>query len=331
MSPRPGREVEGRRTVSAGQVVVVTLLSLLIASLLNADSLVETIQGQTFGTERSVELAIAQPIRTVSHWTGLDLPRKLIDKAVADYDAPSAAPKAAPTRDAPPPPGPTTTTIPALRVPTVAQPLKVWLAGDSLMGNIAAAFINKTGADALISASQDYQIGTGLARPDVYDWPAAISHEIATVNPDVIVVIFGANDDQDMVVGSTRYVLDSAAWQQEYARRVNQVLDIAANGTRQVIWLSVPAVRRPRLNQTKDLINNIVQTAAAQHPHVTYFDTGALLDGPGNSFTTYLNNASGQAVAVRDTDGIHLTLDGANLLTPVILADIDQLWHLPAS
>lgn len=326
MAPRPGREIEGRRTASAGHAILVTLLSLLLAAFLNADSLVETIQGQSFGTERTVELAVAQPIRTISHWTGLDLPRRLIDDAVARYDAPAGAPK--PRATPPNFPTPTITTTPSLRVPTAGQPLKVWLAGDSLMGNIAASFIDKTGGDALINASDNYQIGTGLARPDVYNWPAAISNEIDTANPDVIVLIFGANDDQDMVVGGTRYVLDTAAWQQEYARRVNQILDIAADGTRQVIWLSVPAVRRPRLDQTKDLINSIVQTAALQHPHVTYLDTGALLDGPGNSFTTYMTDASGQSVAIRDTDGIHLTLDGADLLTPVILADIDQVWHL---
>ena len=123
MSPRAANEIEGRRTVSAGQVVIVTLLSLLMAALVNADSLVQTVQGQSFGTERTIELAIAQPIRTISHWTGLDLPRKLIDNAVADHDAPTGAPKPAAPRNAPPP-GSTTTTLPSLRVPTVAVPLR---------------------------------------------------------------------------------------------------------------------------------------------------------------------------------------------------------------
>ena len=48
--------------------------------------------------------------------------------------------------------------------PTAEQPLKVWLAGDSLMGNISQSFIEATAGTPLISASQDFQIGTGLAR-----------------------------------------------------------------------------------------------------------------------------------------------------------------------
>ncbi len=54
-------------------------------------------------------------------------------------------------------------------------------------------------------------------------------------------------------------------------------------------------------------------------------DTGPLIDGPGNSFTTYLNNASGQAITVRESDGIHITFAGADLVTPTLLADVDPL------
>lgn len=341
MPRRPPGEIEGRRTASAGRAIGVVLMALLVAALLNANSLVESIEGQSYGTSRSVELSLAKPVRTVSHWTGLDLPRQGIDDVVKTLTkkplphvvlppvpAVPLPARRAPTTAPAPSVGPTTT-VPPPRVPTAAQPLKVWLAGDSLMGNISESFIEKTSGNRLISATDDFQIGTGLARPDVYNWPAAVAKEMATVNPDVVVFIFGANDDQDMASNGQRLVLQSPGWQQEYARRVNQILDLTATGTRQVIWLGIPAVRRPRLNQTKDLINQVVKLAAAARPDVTYLDLGPLVDGPGNSFTTYLTNGSGQSVAVRDSDGIHLTLAGAGLVTPVLLGDIDRFWQLP--
>jgi len=327
MALTPQEEVEGRRTASAGQAITVVLLTLLIAAFVNADSLVASIEGQSFGTSRTVGLALAKPVRTISHWTGLNRPRHLIDDLVNRIESKStkeASPKTAPAARAA-----TTTTIPPRRVPTAQQPLKVWLAGDSMMGSISESFIDKDGGNPLISATENYQIGTGLARPDVYNWPAAIAKEMTSVNPDVVILIFGANDDQDIQVAGHTLPLQSPQWQQEYASRVNQILDETANGVRQVIWLGVPAVRRPRLNQTKDFINSIIQAAAKAHPNVTYLDTGALLDGPGNSFTTYLHSASGQAIAVRDSDGIHITLGGADLVTPVLQADIEQFWRLP--
>jgi hypothetical protein len=336
--PSP-HDVDGRRTVSAGQVIAVALVGMLLAAFLNADSLVQSIEGQSFGRSRSMQLAVARPIRTISHWTGLDLPRKLIDDTFVSHPSAAAAvttrPRPSSTTTTPvtsgapvtgPPPSTTTTTI-ARRVPTAQQPLKVWLAGDSLMGTIAESFIDKTAGNPLIKASQDFRIGTGLARPDVYDWPGAIAHEMATVNPDVVILVFGANDDQDMVVNGHRFPNQSPEWQAEYARRVNRILDATADGTRQVLWLGVPAVRRPRLNQTKDLINAAVRAAAATHPNVTYVDTGPLIDGPGNSFTTYLA-AAGKSITVRESDGIHITLAGAGLVTPVLLADIGTLWKI---
>jgi hypothetical protein len=333
-SRHPPVEIEGRKTVSAGQAIAVVLLTMLLAAFLNADSLVATIEGQSFGTSRSVGLSLARPVRTISHWTGLNLPRKVIDDVA--NPRPSPAPVAvtlprqtATTATSGVPASTTTTTTAPRRVPTAEQPLKVWLAGDSLMGTIAESFIDKTAGNPVFKAGQDFRIGTGLARPDVYDWPGAIRSEMATANPDVVILVFGANDDQDMEAGGHRLSLQSAAWQQEYAVRVNQILDATANGVRQVLWLGIPAVRRPRLNQTKDLINNIVKTAATEHPNVSYVDTGSVLDGAGSSFATYLTNASGKAVTVRESDGIHITLAGADLVTPGLLADVDQLWHLP--
>ncbi|MDP9075474.1 MAG: DUF459 domain-containing protein [Actinomycetota bacterium] len=337
MTPRPRETKDGRRVASAGKTIVVVALGLLLGALLNADSLVASIDGQSFGTSRSVGLALAHPVRTISHWTGLNLPRKVIDDIANGTPKSTVALVPHPTTTATPttvagqpPPATTTTTLPPRRTPTAAQPLKVWLAGDSLMGTIAESFAAQVSANPLFKVTSSFKIGTGLARPDVYNWPAAINAEMASVNPDVVILIFGANDDQDLQAGGHQYSLQSEPWQAEYARRVNQVLDIAANGTRQVIWLGIPAVRRPRLNKTKDLINNIVLTAAGQRPGVSFVDVGPLVDDAGGGFATYLSDSSGKAVAVRESDGIHLTLAGANRVTPVLLSTIDKLWSVPA-
>jgi hypothetical protein len=58
---------------------------------------------------------------------------------------------------------------------------------------------------------------------------------------------------------------------------------------------------------------------------------GPVFDTPDGAYTTYLNDASGKPVAVRESDGIHLTLSGANRLSPAILAPIQQLWGMATS
>jgi hypothetical protein len=43
-----------------------------------------------------------------------------------------------------------------------------------------------------------FQISTGLSRPDYYDWPAHLEQDMAAVDPRVVVLLVGANDDQPL-------------------------------------------------------------------------------------------------------------------------------------
>jgi hypothetical protein len=326
-----------RRRVPAGHAIAVVLLGLLMAAFVNADSLVGSIQEEPFGTSRSVSLALARPIRTISHWTGLNRPSKLLDQlvhgshGVAPTD--SGAPGPSPAGGVNQIPAPTTTTTVAARrrIPTAAQPLKVWMAGDSLMGTVSESFVQLTKSDPAVKVSTDVQIGTGLARPDIYNWPSAVSGQLSAAKPDVVVLMFGANDDQDMQAAGHRVVIGTDPWRAEYARRVSEVMSLIATGQRQVIWLGIPAVKRARLNQTKDAINSVLRTMAPRYPGVTFVDPNPVFDGPGGSYTTYINNAGGQPVKVRESDGIHFTLAGANRLTPLVLAPIAETWGLTKS
>jgi hypothetical protein len=203
------------------------------------------------------------------------------------------------------------------------------MAGDSLMGSISESLSNLVRHDPRFEVSIDFRIGTGLARPDVFDWADRIKQEITIANPDVVVLSFGTNDDQDMATGGHRVALGSAEWQAAYTARVKQILSIAATGTRQVVWLGIPAVRRTRLNHTKDIMNLAIKAAAVAYPGVSYLDTGPVLDTPSGGYTTYLSDSTGKPVAVRASDGIHLTASGANRVTPLIVTPILQLWGLP--
>ena len=110
-----------------------------------------------------------------------------------------------------------------------------------------------------VTASEDMQIGTGLARPDVYDWPAAVATEVQKAQPNVVVVTFGANDDQDMMAGSRYLVRATPAWQAEYARRVGLIMSEVAGRGRMLVWLEMPPVARTRLEQTDQIIDGILR------------------------------------------------------------------------
>src|SRR5580700_8820447 len=74
LAPRPPRRQ--LRTYPAGRAIAVVLLALLLAALLDADSLVASVSSERFGTARSIELALVRPFRAVSDALGLNLPHR---------------------------------------------------------------------------------------------------------------------------------------------------------------------------------------------------------------------------------------------------------------
>jgi hypothetical protein len=329
---RPHPAEDQPHLVSARRAVAVVVVTVLLCALLDADGLAGSVSQQQFGTARSVELALVRPLQRISHWAGLDLPRRWLSSLHGGSPGlpnPSSPP---PTVAVPPPsrPGPSPTAV----VPTsvagppvlsAARPLRVWLAGDSMMGEIAQAFEESQAGNPLMSVSDTVEIGTGLARPDVFDWPAEVARQMSVAHPDVVVLVFGANDDQDMMVNGSRVVLGTPQWEAEYSRRVAQVAAAVAGPGRLLVWLEVPPTARPQINRTDGVIDRILTRVAAAQPDMSVVNLTPAV-APAGVFTEYLPGSSGQPVAVRDPDGVHLTPDGAQRVVPLILAAIRRQW-----
>jgi hypothetical protein len=359
-SKRPVRRHS--RRYPAGRAIAVVLLALFFGALLDADSLVASVSSERFGTARSVELALVRPFRTVSDALGLNLPHRwLADIAGTNQTNPGPVQIPPPSPDAAggagAAPAPTSTATGPLdggrlephrlqatsaprqpaRVagpapvqvltPTAKDPVKVWLAGDSMMGDVADAFLGHEAGNPAVTASDDIQIGTGLARPDVYNWPAAVGTEMQKGQPNVVVVMFGGNDDQDMMAGGQYLVRGTPGWQAEYAHRVSLIMSEVAGPGRLLVWMEMPPVARTRLEETGQMINAILAAQARAHPDVVLVDPTPAV-APGGKYTTYLPGSSGQTVQVRASDGVHLTPAGSTRVLPLLMAAIRTRWRV---
>jgi hypothetical protein len=329
----------------------VVLLTLLMAALLDADSLVASVSSEGYGTSRTIELGLVRPFRAVSDALWLNRPHRWLADIAGTNQRHLSAPKslavspaqaaaiasllhpgipggqpraghvggAVHTGGRPAPPGPQT--------PTAANPLRVWLGGDSLMGTLSDAFLGHVAGSSTVTASADVQIGTGLARPDVYDW----SGELAVVlqqHPGVVVVSFGVNDDQDMSSGGRDVPRGTAAWRAEYAIRVASLMDEVTAAGVLLIWVEVPPVQRAQLQQNDLIVNDIVRQQAASHPGVLVVDPAPAL-APHGAYSEYLPGSGGLPIEVRAPDGVHLTPAGAERVLPLILAAVRTRWRLP--
>jgi hypothetical protein len=339
----PG-EPTPRRRVPAGQAILVALATLVTVLFLDADGLMMTAERQEQGLQRTVTVGIMRPIRGLSEVLGLTAPRSWVTKAAGkdqstEFTSTKGVEIASRKRTDPATSGSapgaesttTTTTLPRYRTPSASEPLRVLVAGDSLSGYLGPS-LNSALSGLPATVIPDQHVGTGLARPDVVDWPKELQQDMDADDPDVVVLFIGGNDDQDLrTTDGWLPISHLDEWKVEYQRRIAQIMDIVARPGVSVYWVGLPAMGKAHLNQYVPTINDLIETEAAARPHVvTYVDAGKALNGPDGGFATFLPDSSGKQVEVRAGDGVHPTLAGMNRIVALFAPDLIETRHLRA-
>jgi len=207
--------------------------------------------------------------------------------------------------------------------PTPAEPLRLHIMGDSMVqffGHVMVGLADDTG---VIEASTEHQLSSGLSRPDFYDWPTRIVEVMAAEDPDAVVLMFGGNDAQAIVVDGQIARRFSDAWMAEYSARVGHVMDlVTTDPDRVLIWVGQPIMEDPEYDSRMQGVNEVFEAEAAKRNRVHYVDTRDLFRGPNGGFSRYVADAAGQLADVRLTDGVHLSTTGGRWLSQVLLDEL---------
>jgi hypothetical protein len=313
------------------------VLTLALAALFNANSLVRGSETKPYGRDRDVWLSIWLPVQRVSGALHLDAPQTLADAVTgrggggsASFEFPSLAdpalasgPEAAPT--AAPVVAPSPTPIPTVRPASQEAPLRLWVGGDSLAGIFGQSVVRLATDTGVIDAQLDYRLSTGLTRPDYFDWPAEFHQVLREQSPDIMVVIFGANDAQGIrTPAGDVYQVGSDGWQREYARRVGLVMDMLRAPGRLVVWAGLPPMRDGDFSDRLRGLDQIYKLEAGVRDGVIFVDTWSLFSGPNGGYAPYLPDAGGDMQLVREPDGVHLTRAGGDRLAAEVFRMIED-------
>lgn len=317
------------RPLPAGKVLIVMLVALVGGALLNAQAILRTAERQELGNGRTVALALAEPLVSVSGFLRIDSPRDVIDEALG-RDLPSrdvdiAVPVATTTTTVPGQPTTTTMTVPALRVVSATDPLELWIIGDSFAELFGPALLNRSTDTGLIDATVDFRFISGLSRPDYFDWPAYINEELPKVTPDAAVVIFGGNDAQDVAVGGERFEVGTKAWVDLYALRVGEAMDALLAGLERVYWVGLPIMESESFTANAQMMNEVYEREAAKRAGVTFISSFDLFKDENGQYNAYLDGKH-----MRYADGAHFTWNGGYRLADAVLPVIAAEWNMPA-
>lgn len=319
----------------AGRALVIMVAALVLAMLVNADALVARAERQPPGRARDRALAVWHPVQDVSHALQLHRVRQLADRMVGGDDDEGTAP-ARDTRRRPADDDAreaTTTTAPEagaaeaapaaveLRTPTAHDPLRLWVGGDSMAQVFGPALATAAGATGLVEPTVHYEMASGLTRPDYFDWPVALSADVAADDPEVLVVVFGVNDGQGIVLPDGTPVPDVAdpRWSTEYRRRVADLMDDLRADDRLMLWVLLPPMRDAGYGGRMAVVTQAVEAEAASRPWVVRVDAGASVADTSGAFAESVADAAGAPVDVRLDDGIHLTEAGAARLAAQVM------------
>ena len=341
---------------SASRVLIATALALLLATLLNSDSLLAAAERMELGARRDLAVAVVEPIAGVSSTLGADRPQRLLrgwlgrDEPLSLRDLPDVV---ADPRPGPPLAAPVEGDAPEVRrylqelaageatglcqldvgpperrTVSPDEPLRVLLIGDSLMEHLGLPARRELEASGVIDVDLDWRYSTGLTRPDYFDWPARMEVRLAESPAEVVVVLFGGNDGQNIKAGGRVLRTASPAWTAEYALRVTAFADQLAQEGRFVYWIGLPIMRDGPWVRKARAMNSAFEAGGRVGPRVRYLPTwGLFADGEGR-YAEYLPDPTGRRRLVRAQDGVHFTRDGARRLARHLARAMDEDWEL---
>jgi len=232
----------------------------------------------------------------------------------ADNTHPTAAPRGGAT---------TTTSEPESSTPhralTPTDPMRLWIAGDSLAGSIGPSLGELTAKTGVVQPRFDSRVSSGLLSPNFFDWPRHVTEQLTALNPEAVVFIVGTNDAN----------VWSAPLADKYRLRTEALMkDLVGPEHRQVLWVGAPVAQRKSLEAGVLNVDRI-QRAAAEHIRgVTYVDAHGLFDDDRGGYQQSFVDDLGIRHVMRADDGVHFSVAGADYISRALFRLLDDAWNL---
>lgn len=295
----------------------------------------------TGGCKKDAPVQADAPVVAVAEQPAVEAPPAA--KAGEDVTLAAAQPGEAPGLEgeepsAEPMDAPSELAQPAAPDAVAGEPLNVLILGDSLAATGFGALLEKRlDAHPGIVCHRRGKSASGLARPDFFDWIAEGKRQVEQRDPDLVVVIMGGNDGQDLTPekpkAGKRVPWTDEAWASAYRERMDTFLATISGPERKVLWLELPTMGLRSLEKKLELIRDVQRQAVdALGEQGTYLETAALVtNGQGELLTHAPVGPKGRTQEIRAEDRIHFTMSGSEYFADKIYPSVLNVLGLPDS
>ncbi len=216
-------------------------------------------------------------------------------------------------------PSATTTALPglvAVRRATGAEPLRILGVGDSLMLDLQYGLERVLDPRPDVTVEGRGALGFGFVVP-FWDWEEDVlpdyDHMVATIRPDVVVAMIGANEFQGYAIEGEDLEPGSQRWREVLGTRADEAISHWLAGGALLYWWTTPVMADADY-LTQDLNEVWTSAVVSWEPWATTLDSMEVLGDEDGGFRWHLTMPDGSLLALRKEHGVHFHEVGADML-----------------
>src|SRR5688500_603696 len=181
---------------------------------------------------------------------------------------------------------------------------QLFVFGDSLAAGLFSGMSRMAEGDLRIAIDGRFKDDSGLARPEFYDWAAALPkiHERREI--DIAVILLGSNDGQDIRSISGPIQFSTPEWASTYAQRVDDIIKLLKDRKIAIYWVELPPMGPAPLEAEAAFVATI-QRDRALREKTRYVETRKIFSDVSGRYTDQGTDIAGKAPRLRSRNGIH--------------------------
>jgi hypothetical protein len=198
---------------------------------------------------------------------------------------------------------------------------KIFVIGDSLAGGLWAGLARLARDDERISVSGRFKEDSGLARPEIYNWPRALNGILERNQFDIAVVMIGANDGRDIRKGAERLSYGSPEWIAAYKDNMAALLAVLKRSGVAVYWIGLPPMLSRQIDDVATTVTAL-QREAVDKAGIRFLDIRAQFANADGSYAENGFDLNGEFVRLRSRNGVNLLRSGNDKLASILLEEL---------
>jgi uncharacterized protein len=200
--------------------------------------------------------------------------------------------------------------------------------GDTLARGLGAGLERLTELDPRFEVVSRANDASGVARPEIYDWPAAIPKILRASKFDAVVAIMGVNDYRVIKTPEAGFEPGTAEWVTRYKTNMDNILASARSNGARIYWITLPPMQNSEFDTQIQMISNLQRETVVTGNQILVDVRPALLTPEGTYMIGDIDE-KGKARRLRAKDGINFSRQGNDYLANLVMAAIRKTEKVP--